>query len=116
MTETGFANSANQCLNNSARAVLNSANANDLISLVTLISSMPLSGQLLADNGDVAEIEISTPKDYADANGFNSFDVAKRVFDLLKERISEWEIQSVEASVCFDDNSTAISNAGTIGH
>jgi len=81
-----------------------------------IISSMPLLGQLIADNGSVAQVEISMPKDYADANDLNSFDVAKKVTNLLSERTLEWGVQSVDASVCFADYSAAASNAGTIGH
>ena len=116
MTGTSFANSTSQCLNNSARVTLNSTNANDLTSLVMIINSMPLSGQLIEDDNGIAQVEISTPKDYADLNDLNSFDVAKKVTDLLKERTLEWGVQSVDASVCFDDYTAAMSNAGTIGH
>lgn len=105
---------ADTCLKSGAFVTLNSGSASDLIALLETISSMPLQGRVVFDDGDLAIVEAIIPEEYALANGLDSFDAARRVADTVK--FFDWGVKHVSAELCFDDAQAEKTNAGTVGH
>jgi hypothetical protein len=106
------------------------AHALELMSHVSIISSMPLSGRILRSTPWSTEVEIGTWPSFAASSKVTSFQVAGVVSGMIEYNgaKSGWKVRSLVARMDFpqkDKKSAAVeeagealsvSNAGTIGH
>jgi hypothetical protein len=76
-----------RCANCSAEVVLADQKAEDFTKVLMILSSMPLSGEIVKRNAGTktATVLVSTDPIYAKRNGLDSFDVAKRVVGFVKD-------------------------------
>ncbi len=87
-----------RCRNCEAIVVLDSAQAQPFIDILTIISSMPLRGIALEQeiSADTTPVIVSTYPDYARENDLTSFDVAKKMTDFAK--YNSFGIKSITAT------------------
>ncbi|MFN7904032.1 MAG: hypothetical protein ACK5P5_02510 [Pseudobdellovibrionaceae bacterium] len=111
LSQISFAHGKNQCPNKSALVKIEAAFVEDFKFLMSIISSMSLSGKVIAEHDGIAVVEVSTW-----FLEHNSFDVATKVTQLVSDKIQKWGIRSIDAGMCFDISDFNPSNVGTIGH
>jgi len=82
---TNAAVAQEECRNCSAEVVIESHQAQRFADHLMMIGSMPLNGQIVKEDPVTQEstVLVSTYSDYAQSNGIDSFDVAKRVMGFV---------------------------------
>lgn len=112
------ASAENSCFNCSAEVVIETHQAQIFANSLSLISSMPLKGEIVADDmtSETTIVHVSTYPDYAQSNGIDSFDVAKKLTAFVG---TEYQIREIRAVLRVDldaSEANSASNVGTIGH
>ena len=109
-----LAQATQKCGNNEALVELARAHAQDLISTLGILNSMPLDGKVRKSSGSRSWVNVSVDERYSRENGIDSFDVAKKVKEIAGA-YPNWEVSEIRARVCLGGDS-GTDNAGSIGH